>query len=88
MLKEMKLERTRSYNATTGVGSDGFPFLSPSTFGRRIEEITCEKNIVEVEQCGRWPQQACTTMFFTIPMNVMGERAIHLNSLVGVVACA
>ena len=39
-----------------------------------------KKSIVEVEQCGRWPQQACTTMFFTIPMNVMGERAIALAS--------
>ena len=32
----------------------------------------------KVEQCGRWPQQACTTMFFIIPKNVTGERPIAL----------
>ena len=32
----------------------------------------------KVEQCGRWPQQACTTMFFLIPKNVTSERPIAL----------
>ena len=27
---------------------------------------------------GRWPQQACTTMFFLIPKNVSSERPIAL----------
>ena len=31
-----------------------------------------------VEQCGRWPQQACTTIFFLIPKNVTSERPITL----------
>ena len=32
----------------------------------------------KVEQSGNWPQQACTTMFFLIPKNVMSERPIAL----------
>ena len=32
----------------------------------------------KVEQCGRWPQQACTTMFFLIPNNVARERHVPL----------
>ena len=34
----------------------------------------------KVEQSDRWPQQACTTMFFLIPMNVTSERLIALPS--------
>ena len=37
-----------------------------------------------VEQGGRWPQQACTTMFFLIPKNVTSERPFALMpTLVG-----
>ena len=32
----------------------------------------------KMEQCGRWPQQACTTMFFSIPLNVTSEGPIAL----------
>ena len=32
----------------------------------------------KVEQSGKWPQQACTTMFFLIPKNVTSERPIAL----------
>ena len=32
----------------------------------------------KVEQSGKWPQQACTTMFFLIPKKVTGERPIAL----------
>ena len=32
----------------------------------------------KVEQSGKWPQQACTTMFFLIPKSVMSERPIAL----------
>ena len=32
----------------------------------------------KVEQGGRWPQQACTTVFFLIPKNVTSERPIAL----------
>ena len=28
----------------------------------------------KVEQSGKWPQQACTTMFFLVPKNVTSER--------------
>ena len=34
--------------------------------------------LVKVEQSGRWPQLACTTMFFLIPENVTSERRIAL----------
>ena len=32
----------------------------------------------KVEQCGRWPQQACTTTFFLILKSVTSERPIPL----------
>ena len=32
----------------------------------------------KVEQRGKWPQQACTTMYFLIPNNVTSERPIAL----------
>ena len=32
----------------------------------------------KVEQSGKWPQQACTTVFFLIPKNVTSERPIAL----------
>ena len=32
----------------------------------------------KVQQSGKWPQQACTTMFFLIPKNVTSERPIAL----------
>ena len=36
-------------------------------------------NLLEkVEQRGKWPRQACTTMFFLIPKNVTSERPIAL----------
>ena len=35
----------------------------------------------KVEQSGKWPQQACTTMFFLIPKNVPSERPIALMAL-------
>ena len=37
----------------------------------------------KVEQSGKWPQQACTTMFFLIPKNVTSERPIaHMPTLI------
>ena len=35
----------------------------------------------KVEQCGRWPQQVCTTMLFLIPKNITGERPIALTPM-------
>ena len=32
----------------------------------------------KVEQCGRWLQQACTTMFSLMPKNVTSERPVAL----------
>ena len=32
----------------------------------------------KVEESDRWPQQACTTMFFLIPKTVSSERPIAL----------
>ena len=53
-------------NLGNPVGCDGF----------HLPE--CRREVVEVlekvEQCGRWPQQACTTMFFLTPKNVTSER--------------
>ena len=34
--------------------------------------------IKKVKQSGKWPQQACTTMFFLTPKNVTSERPIAL----------
>ena len=36
------------------------------------------KFLEKVEQSGKWPQQACTTMFFLIPKNVTSERPLTL----------
>ena len=33
---------------------------------------------LEKVESGKWPQQACTTMFFLIPKNVTSERPIAL----------
>ena len=38
------------------------------------------KFLEKVEQSGKWPQQACTTMFFLIPKNVASERPLALKS--------
>ena len=52
---------------------------SPTSFGfdKKNERINC--GILEkVEQSCKWPQQACTTMFFLFPKNVTSERPIAL----------
>ena len=60
------MEKTSSlYKAKTGVGFDGFhpkvPLnLTKETRGKVVEFLE------KVEQSGKWPQQACTTMFFLI----------------------
>ena len=49
-------------------------FIPSSTgFDKRKKRI-----LEKVEQCGKWPQQACTTMFFLIPKNVTDEWAVAL----------
>ena len=65
------------YKAKTGVGCDGFhpkvPLdLTKETRGEIVEFLE------KLEQRGKWPQQACTTMFFLTPKNVTSERPIPL----------
>ena len=66
---------SRLYKARTGVRCDGFHPKVPldvtkETRGEAVEFLE------KVEQSGKWPQQACTTMFFLIPKNVTSERPI------------
>ena len=71
-LKECHLEEvSRMYIAKTGVGCDGLD-LTMDTSGEIV--VFLEK----VQQSGKWPQQACTTMFLFIPKNVTSERPIAL----------
>ena len=66
-----------SYKAKTGVGCDGFhPKVPLDLTKETIRELV--EFMEKVEQCGRWPQQACTTMFFLIPKNVTSKRPIAL----------
>ena len=74
-LKESHLEEvSRLYKAKTGVGCDGF---HPKPLDLTKLEIV--EFLEKVEQSGKWPQQACTTMFFLIPKNVTSERPIVLK---------
>ena len=65
------------YITKTGVGCDGahprIPFsLKKETRGGNVEFLE------KLKQSGKWPQQACTTMFFLIPKNVTSERQMAL----------
>ena len=59
------------------MGCDGF---HPTVLLDLTEETRGEivEFLEKVEQSGKWPQQACTTMFFLIPKNVTSERPIAL----------
>ena len=46
---------------------EDLPRLKESDFAKAAR-ILQNTNRSKVEQCGRWPQQACTTMFFLIPV--------------------
>ena len=46
--------------------------LTKETRGKVVEFLE------KVEQSGKWPQQACATMFFLIPKNVTSERPLAL----------
>ena len=77
-LKGCDLEKaSTSYQAKTGVGCGGFHPKVPLdlTKGTRGEIV---EFLEKVEQSGKWPQQACSTMFFLIPKNVTSERPIAL----------
>ena len=81
-LKEWKLKMvSRMYKGKTGIGCDGFqPKVSldvtKETRGETVEFL--KKVLKKVEQSGKLPQQACTTIFFLIPKNVTSERPIAL----------
>ena len=77
-LKEYELEKaSRPYKEKSGVGCDGFhptiPLDLTTETRREIVEL-----LVKVEQHGKWPQQACTTMFILFPKNVKSEGPIAL----------
>ena len=59
------------------MGCDGFHpkvplHLTKETRGEIVEFLE------KVEESGKWPQQACTTMFFLFLENVTSERPIAL----------
>ena len=68
----------RSYKATTGVGYDGFRGTVLLVLPKATTRETV-KFLENVYPCGRWPQQARTTMFFLIPKNVSSRRPIALR---------
>ena len=72
--KAEELKRAASrYMASTGVGADGFHPKVPAD----LSTETCGYIVVvlaKVEQCGYWPIQASTHLFFLIPKNVTSER--------------
>ena len=45
---------------------------------RKKREETWWNSLRMWNKCGRWPQQACTTMFFLVPKNVASDRPIAL----------
>ena len=74
-LKECELAKaSRLFKAKTGVGCDPkVPHdVTKGTRGEIVELLE------KVEQSGKWPQQACTTMFLLIPKSVTSERPIAL----------
>ena len=66
----------KSDKAETGVWCDGFHPKVPLDLTKETREVV--EFLEKVEQCGRWPQQAYTTMFFLVPKNVTSERLITL----------
>ena len=78
-LKECELDKvSRPYEAKTGVGCDGCHPKSSLGFDIRKRGGEIVEFLEKVEQSGKWPQQACTTMFFFIPKSVTSERSIAL----------
>ena len=46
---------------------------------QKEKEEKCRVFLEKVEQSGKWPSQACTTMLFLIPENVSSERPTALT---------
>ena len=67
---------SRLYKAKTGVGCDSFHPKVSLDFAKETRGEVVE--FLEVEEGGKWPQQACTTMFFLILEKGTSERPIAL----------
>ena len=81
-LKEGDLEKVSGlYKAKTGVGCDGVHPKVPLHLTKETRRKVVEF-LEKVEQSGRWPQQACTAVFFLIPKNVTSPRP-DVDTLVG-----
>ena len=77
-LQESDLAKAaKTYKVKTGVGCDGCHPKVPLDLAKVTREEVVEF-LEKLEQSGKWPQQACTTMFFLIPKNVTSERPIAL----------
>ena len=76
----------RNFKAKPGVGCDGFHPKVPLDLTREPRGEVVEF-LRKVEQCGRWPQQICTTVFFLIPRSARCANAYN-DSLVGSFASA
>ena len=77
-LKECHLEEVpRLYKANKGAVCDGFHPKVPLDLIKETREEIVEF-LEKVEQSGKWPQQASTTMFLLIPKIVTSERPIAL----------
>ena len=89
--KESHLEKAaRNYKAKIGVWCDGVHPEVPLDLEQETRREVVE-GLEKVEQCGRWPQQACTTIF--LDSEKCHERASHCayacdHSLVGSFASA
>ena len=68
--EECDLERaSRLYKAKTGARCHNFHPKDPLNLTKETREEVVDF-LEKVEQSGKWPQQACTTMFFLTPKNV------------------
>ena len=77
-LKECHLEEASKLDkAKTRVGCGGFHPQAPLDLTKETRGEIVEF-LHKVEQSGKWPQQACTTMFFVIPKKVTSDRPIAL----------
>ena len=59
------------------MGCDGFHAKVPLDLTKEARGGIV-KFFEKVKQSGKWPQQACTTMFFLMPKNGTSERPIAL----------
>ena len=72
----LQKRQKKTHKAKTGVG-DGFHEEVPLDLAKETKREVAAF-LEKVEQCGKWPQQACTTMFCSIVKNIASERPIAL----------